>query len=62
MMTARGPHDEHCEEVVVQAHLDTTTNSFQPGVNKNGRAEQENLADGTDGKDLSTVGCSARWG
>jgi hypothetical protein len=46
---------------VVQARLDTTANSFQPGVDKSGMAERENLADGTDGKDLSTVGYSARW-
>ena len=46
---------------MVQARLDTTTNSSQPGVDKNGMAERENLADGTDGRDLSTVGYSARW-
>ena len=60
MMTARGPRDEHCGGGVVQARLDTTTNSFQPGVDKNGMAECENLADGADGKDLPTVGYSAR--
>ena len=61
MMTARGPRDEHCEAVVVQARLDTTANSLQPGVDENGMAECENLAAGADGKDLSTAGYSARW-
>ena len=57
---ARGPRDEHCEGGVVQACLDTTASSFQPGVDKNGMAECENLADGADGKDLSTSEYSAR--